>query len=78
MSVHLRGNSSRLALTIVDDGVGFVVEEAARQGLGLISMSERVEAMGGGFKVTSSPDRGTTLEVSLPVPMTASSGAAAG
>jgi len=60
------GNSHRLALTVVDDGVGFVVEVEGQRGLGLISMGERVEAMGGTFNVVSSPQRGTSVDVSMP------------
>ena len=69
ISVHLTGNSQRLELTVVDDGVGFVVEGVGHEGLGLISMGERVEAMGGTFNVSSSPHRGTTIDVSMPVTM---------
>ncbi len=69
ISVQLRGNSQGLALTVVDDGVGFVVEGVGHQGLGLISMGERVEAMGGSFNVWSSPNRGTRLTVSMPLPI---------
>ena len=39
-------------------------------GLGLISMTERVEAMGGSFDVASTPHRGTRLNVTMPVPTT--------
>ena len=69
ISVQLRGNSEGLALTVVDDGVGFVVEGVGYQGLGLISMAERVEAMGGSFNVWSSPNRGTRLTASMPLPI---------
>ena len=78
ISVHLSGSSHRLAVTVVDDGVGFVVEGVGHQGLGLISMGERVEAMGGSFNVLSSPDRGTKLTVSMPVPRSERSGASPG
>ena len=67
ISVHLSCESHGLVLTVIDDGVGFVVEKA-RQGLGLISMNERAAAMGGSVTVTSSPECGTTLTVNLPVP----------
>ena len=77
ISVHLSGNSHRLDVTVADDGVGFVVEGVGHQGLGLISMGERVEAMGGSFNVWSSPHRGTRLNVSMPVPTTENSGAVA-
>ena len=70
ISVQLRGNAGGLALTVVDDGVGFVVEGVGYQGLGLISMAERVEAMGGRFNVWSSPNRGTRVTASMPLPIT--------
>ena len=55
MSVHLSGGSDGLALTIVDDGVGFDVNAAWGKGLGLISMSERLEAIGGTLEIRSTP-----------------------
>ena len=69
VSVDLTGTSDGIALTIVDDGVGFDVDAAWRRGLGLISMRERVEAIGGTFGLRSSPGAGTRLEVSVPVPI---------
>ena len=69
VSVDLTGVSDRIALTIVDDGVGFDVDAAWRRGLGLISVRERVEAIGGTFELRSSPGAGTRLEVSVPVPV---------
>jgi signal transduction histidine kinase len=67
VSVKLIGVSDGIALTIVDDGVGFDVDIAWRKGLGLISVLERVEAIGGTFEIQSSPGAGTRLEVSVPV-----------
>ncbi len=67
VSVDLTGVSDGIALTIVDDGVGFDVDAAWRKGLGLISVHERVEAIGGTFRIRSSPGAGTRLEVSVPV-----------
>jgi signal transduction histidine kinase len=69
VSVDLNGTSDVIALTIVDDGVGFDVDAAWRKGLGLISVRERVEAIGGTFGLHSSPGAGTRLEVSVPVPI---------
>jgi signal transduction histidine kinase len=67
VAVTLTGGSDRIALTIVDDGVGFDVDAAWRKGLGLISVRERVEAIGGTFRLQSSPGAGTRLEVNVPV-----------
>ena len=67
VAVHLRGNSHSLTLTVVDDGAGFLVDEMWSQGLGLISMRERVEAIHGTFNVQSSPLGGTRLEADVPL-----------
>ena len=48
--------------------MGFEVESAWGAGLGLISMRERVEAVGGTLHIHSSPDVGTRIELSVPVP----------
>ena len=66
VSVHLKGTQDRLVLTISDDGRGFDVE-AARGGLGLISMEERVEQIGGTLRIRSQRGGGTHLEVSTPL-----------
>jgi signal transduction histidine kinase len=64
--VHLGSDESGLLLTIADDGVGFDVEAVSRDGLGLVSMSERLEPLGGTLKIESRPGQGTRLEVRLP------------
>ena len=68
VDVHLRGLSNRIELTVVDDGVGFDVDAAWGKGLGLISMDERVEALGGVFEIRSKPGAGTELKVTVPLP----------
>jgi signal transduction histidine kinase len=67
VSVHLHGGVSGLQLTIADDGVGFDVDLTWRKGLGLISMRERLEAVGGTIKIHSRPGEGTRLEIVVPL-----------
>jgi signal transduction histidine kinase len=67
VKVHLGGSAKELTLTISDDGDGFEVKAAMGKGLGLISMGERLEAIGGTFQVRSQPGTGTTLEVRVPL-----------
>jgi signal transduction histidine kinase len=54
-----------------DDGRGFVVpapaELDAEAHLGLVSMRERAEVVGGWCRVESDPGRGTTVEVFVPL-----------
>ena len=47
-----------------DDGVGFDGEGIAG-GQGLKSMRRRTAAIEGGFELTSSPERGTAIEIVL-------------
>jgi two-component system sensor histidine kinase DegS len=66
VSVSLNGTPGRLTVMIADDGEGFDVAAAWGQGLGLVSMSERVEALNGTFEVQSSPGAGTRLIFTVP------------
>ena len=62
-----RGRSNK---AIADDGVGFDVAATLAAtgpgGLGLRSMRERAEGVGGALRLTSAPGRGTTVEASVP------------
>jgi signal transduction histidine kinase len=72
-SVKLVAVDGRLELSIVDDGVGFDVDKAARRGLGLTSMGERIEVAGGTFRIQSQLGSGTRLNVTVPVGVTSRS-----
>jgi signal transduction histidine kinase len=67
VSVSLEGTPHRLQVTIADDGVGFDVGAALGKGLGLVSMSERIEALNGTFEIHSAPGAGTRLVISVPL-----------
>jgi PAS domain S-box-containing protein len=58
-----------LIMTIEDDGRGFNPggEESRGKGLGIIKMRERLERMGGRFKMYSAPGRGTRIRASIPM-----------
>jgi signal transduction histidine kinase len=64
--VDLTGGPSSLGLTITDDGKGFDVDNASNAGLGLISMRERVESVGGVLEIHAKPASGTRLRVTVP------------
>src|SRR5256714_2853902 len=67
--VGVRRAGSRLVVTVEDDGSGFDPEGAqARRHLGLISMRERAEAIGGALRVRSKPGEGTTVELEVDDP----------
>ena len=64
--VSVRRRPDELALSISDDGVGFD-PSIARRGVGLRSMAERAETLGGSFEVRSAPGRGTVVTARLPL-----------
>jgi PAS domain S-box-containing protein len=65
--VYLSGEPGTLSLRILDDGVGFDVDQASGKGLGLLSMHERLEAIGGSIGVSSKFGVGTELKVTVPL-----------
>jgi signal transduction histidine kinase len=64
--VHLSHAADGLSLTVMDNGVGFDVDDAWGNGVGLISMVERLEAIGGALEVRSSPGTGTRVTAIVP------------
>lgn len=64
VSVVVRGNVKVAFCTIQDDGVGFspsAVLQRRNQGLGLVSMRERMRALGGALELRSAPGQGTVV-----------------
>jgi signal transduction histidine kinase len=66
ITVALHDADRRLLFEVKDDGVGFDPAHAVG-GMGLRSMSDRVEAVGGSLEVTSTPGRGTTVVGTIPL-----------
>jgi signal transduction histidine kinase len=62
--VQIAERAGERFVTVVDDGSGFDEEEIAA-GQGLKNMRARAASIGGGFRLVSSPGRGTALEVVL-------------
>lgn len=82
ISKHARASHIALQLTyshpdiifmIRDNGQGFVVSddgmplESRRKGIGLLSMNERVKALGGSATIHSTLGKGTLLRVKIPI-----------
>ncbi len=60
-----KGYKKALQLEIVDDGVGVPVNSKA--GIGLNSMRERAQEVGGTFEIESAPQEGTRLVARFPL-----------
>ena len=71
VSIILERDHVQVRVTIEDDGTGFDVEKmmggspVENRRLGLLSMQERVQMVGGEFKIDSGA--GTTIVVTIPL-----------
>jgi signal transduction histidine kinase len=62
--VAVHESPAELTLDIWDDGIG--MKFGKRQGLGLLGMRERVEELGGAFRVATTAGAGMAIRVNLP------------
>jgi signal transduction histidine kinase len=73
LSLVLRQDAGRVVMIIEDDGVGFDPGnpsfKTGERHLGLISMRERAEMLGGTLDVYTGPGEGTSVQVSIPFPV---------
>lgn len=68
VEVQLREDSGEIHLVISDSGRGFDSETAMQgRGLGLVSMRERVRLVNGTITIESMSNRGTTIDVRVPL-----------
>lgn len=68
--VSLDLTEDAVRLSVEDNGSGFEVNEvlAARKGIGLSTLRERVEMLGGQAQIDSASGRGTKVSLVIPVP----------
>jgi signal transduction histidine kinase len=68
VTVVLERETNWLSLAIADDGRGFAFEPDARQrGVGLVSMQERTDLLGGVLDIDTAPGKGTRLTARVPL-----------
>jgi two-component system sensor histidine kinase UhpB len=71
VAIALRRSGSEYEMSVTDDGVGFRTAglgvQSSRPGLGMVTMRERAQAVGGRFEVMPLPGNGTRLTVRVPV-----------
>jgi signal transduction histidine kinase len=68
--ITLERAGARLVLSVSDDGVGLGIAPASaarhRHGLGMVTMRERTQSVGGEFEIGAAPERGTRVVVRVP------------
>ncbi len=64
MQVRVFDSGGEICIEVLDDGIGGATP---MPGGGLRGLADRVETLGGGFRVDNSPDGGTTLRAKIPI-----------
>jgi len=72
--IFLTGSDDSLIITVSDQGRGFdpgdLDSATAKAGLGLLSLRERADYIGGGLVIESAPGRGSRFTLSVPLKLT--------
>jgi len=67
VNIEIQQYDGEIQLSVRDDGIGFDTQRT-ESGMGLSSMQERAEVIGGFTRITSQPGAGTEVRVVLPMP----------
>ncbi|HZM17276.1 MAG TPA: ATP-binding protein [Candidatus Krumholzibacteria bacterium] len=69
VQISIAREASAVTCSVRDDGAGFDTGavQGANRGLGLVSMRERIHAVGGRLQLHSSPGSGTELVIQIPL-----------
>ncbi|MDE2831037.1 MAG: GAF domain-containing sensor histidine kinase [Gemmatimonadota bacterium] len=65
--VELISTSEYVELVVKDDGCGFDPENVSEGRYGLVGLNERAHLLGGAFAIESAPERGTRLDIRIPL-----------
>jgi PAS domain S-box-containing protein len=69
VQIELDYSNSLCVMTVTDDGIGIGgarAESRERHGLGMVTMRERSQAVGGRFRVRNAPGGGTRITIEIP------------
>lgn len=65
--VKLVVTPAEIIMSVIDDGQGFDLKSRAKTGIGLLSMQERSELVGGKLTVLTKINEGTIIKVTIPI-----------
>ena len=66
IDIQVRYEPTRLALAVMDDGIGFDVDRQPAEGhYGIIGMRERMQRVSGDFCLYSAPNSGTRVDLAI-------------
>lgn len=69
--IKMEAINNKLTIFVKDDGIGFNFEEVMsdreHRGYGLVGMRERVQLLKGEMQINTSPGKGTTIRITVPI-----------
>ena len=67
-TIHLNDHENNINIMIEDNGVGFDTKKiSAADGMGLANIKKKIAHLGGTFDVDTTPGKGTTIIIDIPV-----------
>lgn len=70
ISLDVKSEADLCTVSIIDDGIGYDSKNN-KQGMGLIGIKERINALRGNLVISSNPQQGVTLQIQFPIEDTA-------
>ena len=67
LEVYLNQTETELQLKMIDDGIGFDMDEVHDLSYGLKNIEDRVDDMAGTVKFLSQKDKGVSMDIRLPL-----------
>lgn len=67
LEVYLKKTNETVQLRVVDDGKGFDMTQKKSGSYGLKNIQERISGIGGYVKIISFPEKGTSVEIRIPI-----------
>ena len=69
VKIQVKFSNSKISLKVCDDGKGIKKNNkpAQEKTFGMFGMKERAAMLGGEMKIVSQPNKGTTINLSLPL-----------
>jgi len=67
IAISLEVTPKSVVLIVSDDGLGFAASGARTRGFGIRAMHARAHSYGGSLEILSSPEKGTAVEVRIPL-----------
>ncbi len=66
-NISLTNHDSTLNIIVEDNGVGFKKDFSKSEGMGIATIEKRIENLGGTMQIDSSPNRGSSIIIDLPL-----------